>query len=327
LKPAPPPNIIQTSQPIFAFARRKIPEVVVSGLVHVKSQGQAVEGSAQHTQIVSRSLLKPWQFLATDVAGEEDYWSLGLSSHSCQDIHLEKLAELSKAANAGEQELFCPRSYPLDGLTAARQKLSGEGPMRLHHPCSGKHLVMIAGCRKLGMDIDHYLDSEHPMQKRVQNIVGQYLDEKPNWVTDSCGLPTLAASVRTQLTMWERMAISDDVDAVHMKQLWTRNPLLVGGRDRLDSLIMQIGKGELLAKEGADGLLLVQSLPESGEPTFGVLIKLASGYNSSYLTLALWSVLSKRKDLPKPFERLTDYLRSNLEKWVPGDQSLLIGPF
>lgn len=69
---------------------------------------------------------------------------------------------------------------------------------------------------------------------------------------------------------------------------------------------------------------MVQSLPSAGETVAGCFVKIASGYNTAHLGLALWSLLSSRDDLNAPLVSLRDYLRSRLEEWVPKDQTLQI---
>ncbi|MEI6397299.1 MAG: hypothetical protein WCO71_00890, partial [Pseudomonadota bacterium] len=53
------------SKPLFAFTRKGISEVVVHGIVALKHQGLQLVGGDASTIIVTRSLLKPWQALAT----------------------------------------------------------------------------------------------------------------------------------------------------------------------------------------------------------------------------------------------------------------------
>jgi L-asparaginase II len=203
----------------------------------------------------------------------------------------------------------------------------GIRPSRMHHPCSGKHLVHLAACRRHDYPPGGYWNSEHPIQKKLSSILGQQLGEKPIWMTDSCGLPTLATSAKAHINMWERLALADDPKTRRLKEIWTDNIRLVGGYGRLESDLMEVAKGRVIAKEGADGLLVVSALPVGGDPAATVLIKLASGYSVTYLALALWSILSSAPELPPTFVVLRDYLRSRLEKWVPGDQELVLPPF
>jgi L-asparaginase II len=304
------------STPLFILARKDVPEIVVHGasIYH----DSAIESSQlPQFQLVARDLLKPWQFLAADVIGHEDFWALGLSSHSGEPMHLEALSRFAAHIQAGENELFCPRGYPFDWEISTRLKLSGEKPSRFHHPCSGKHLLMIAACRKHNFAIDSYWDISHPLQKRVLGLVGREAGEQISWVTDNCGLPTAITSSRTQIHLWEKLAFSEDIAAVALKELWIHNPRMIGGRRRLDSALIEVSGGRLLAKEGGNGLLMVQSLPNGSEKVASCLIKLASGYRFEHLALALWAALSPRKDLPPAFVAVVDYLRDQLPELIP----------
>ncbi len=320
-------TVVSEITPLFALARRGISEVVITGVSYFKVENEQIQGSDQSVVMIARSLLKPWQFLACDAVGAENFWALGLSSHSGQAHHMDELQHLSKLAMAGEDELFCPRGYPLDPGVSSVMQNSGIKPSRFHHPCAGKHLMMIAACRKHCFDIDKYWDVDHPIQKKVTNIIGQYIQEKPLWMTDSCGLPTMAVSARGLINMWERLLTNDDPKIQQMKKLWTSNIRLVGGYGRLESDIMEASKGRVIANEGADGLLMLVSEREPGQPAATCFIKLASGYSTTYLALALWSLLSRTPNLPPAFRVVNDYLKSRLEKWIPGDQELVLPPF
>jgi L-asparaginase II len=146
-------------------------------------------------------------------------------------------------------------------------------------------------------------------------------------MTDSCGLPTMAVTARGLINMWERLLTSEDPKIQQMKKLWTSNVRLVGGYGRLESDIMEASKGRVIAKEGADGLLMLVSEREPNYPAATCFIKLASGYSTTYLALALWSLLSRTPNLPPAFRVINDYLKSRLEKWIPGDQELVLPPF
>jgi L-asparaginase II len=333
-------SILTGAAPLFAMARRGVAEVVISGVCYFKVEGQRLQGSDPNVVLIARSLLKPWQFLAADIGrgdkatgleaddSDESFWAMGLASHSGQPHHMEQIAKLCEVAGAGENELFCPRGYPLDPAISSVMQNSGILPSRMHHPCSGKHLVQLAACRRGDFPKD-YWNPEHPLQKRLGAIIGQQVGEKPIWMTDSCGLPTLAITAKAHVNMWERLALSDDPKIRRLRALWTNNIRLVGGYGRLESDLMEVSKGRIIAKEGADGLLVVSALAVGGEPAATCLVKLASGYSSTYLALALWSILSTvpAADLPPTFALISQYLKSRLEKWVPGDQELVLPPF
>ena len=323
------PQLAESRSPHFALARQGIAEVVVTGASYMKVAGEAVAGDDPGLWVVARSLLKPWQFLATsqEIMGDAPYWALALASHSGQAHHRDALAQFAKEQNVGADQLICPRSYPMDSFEAFKLQLAKEPPSRLNHPCSGKHLAALAFAKSRGWSLDHYWDVEHPLQKQLSTMIGQQIGEKPIWLTDSCGLPTIAMPVRAHLKLWERFILSQEPAYQKVKDLWLKQYRLVGGIGRLESDIMEFGKGKLLAKEGADGLLVVASLPSTHEPAALAFIKLASGYHATYLALALWSLLSRSKQLTPTFTELSSYLKSRLEAWIPRDQELLLPPF
>lgn len=311
------------SKPIFSFSRRGHPEVIVHGITAFKVQSQVLSGEFADTQIVTRSLLKPWQAMgAGGYQGSDPMWSMAIASHSGQATHIDQLVNLLEKTGAKEADLMCPRAFPMDPNLAAQLRISGEKPSRLLHPCAGKHILMIAAARAEGSPIEQYWHDDHPVQKRIQSLVGKEASEKISWVTDSCGLPVAVMSVRALLNMYERFALDTTEASMALKKLWTENPRLIGGARRLDSDITEMSGGYLIAKEGADGLLVVQSLPQDGNSIASIFIKISSGYNAAHLSLALWCALSARPVLPKVFEDLKTYLRSRVEEWAPKDQQL-----
>ena len=311
------------ARPLFSFSRKGIAEVVVHGLVALKHQGHVLSGRDAGTVIVTRSLLKPWQALASGgFDGENPYWIMGIASHSGEAAHMENLHLLIQRTGAAESELVCPRVHPLDSMVAASMKAAGQAASRLHHPCAGKHLLMLASAKREGLSSEDYWNENHPVQKRVQALVGREASEKLTWVTDSCGIPVAAMPVRALMNMYERFALDQSEPVRQLRGLWTEQARLVGGSRRLDSDLIKTGERRVIAKEGADGLLMVQTLPVNGESTGGCFVKISSGYNVAHLGIALWCLLSARDDLNATMVILRDYLRSRLEEWVPKDQTL-----
>lgn len=315
---------ILSAQPIFAFLRHGIPEVVVSGIGVLKIDRRPMTGPAADVMIVTRSLLKPWQMLASGHFKPESFWTLGLASHSGQPQHIESLLRLCNEVHAHESDLICPRSFPLDPAVALTMRSTGAQPTRIHHPCSGKHLLMIGAAKAEGHPVDQYWHEDHPLQRRVFSLVGKEANERLQWVTDSCGLPVAATTIRAITHMWSKLAEDHSEPVSTLKSLWLANPRLAGGSRRLDSDIVEAMGGRVLAKEGADGLFLLQTLPQADELPVTCFIKIASGYSSPHLALSLWSLLSKESGLSKTLVDLREYLRSRLEEWIPRDQEFKI---
>jgi L-asparaginase II len=311
------------SKPIFSFSRKGIPEVLVQGIVGFKVESKVFEGDTADTLIVTRSLLKPWQALGSgNFSSDSPMWAMAISSHSGQEMHLDHLVNFMHSAGLQESDLVCPRAFPMDQTISTQMRLSGGQPSRLQHPCSGKHLLMLASAKMDGGNIENYWHEDHPIQKRIQALVGREANERVTWVIDSCGLPVAVMTVRSILNMYERFALDRSEPVMALKKLWTENPRLIGGMRRLDSDITEFSRGRLIAKEGADGLLVVQSLPDEGHSVASFFLKIASGYSSAHLAIGLWCALSARPVLPMVFEELKEYLKSRIEEWASPDQQL-----
>ena len=79
-----------------------------------------------------------------------------------------------------------------------------------------------------------------------------------------------------------------DMDAM------VQHPDLIGGFNRLDSTIIKAGNGQVIAKEGADGLLGLGIIHPDYPNGLGVVIKIAHGWNAQatwYVARAVLGVL------------------------------------
>ena len=62
--------------------------------------------------------------------------------------------------------------------------------------CSGKHAAMLLACRANDWPIEDYLDPEHPLQKRMLDVLERFTGERPvATVIDGCGAPVHALSL------------------------------------------------------------------------------------------------------------------------------------
>ena len=122
----------------------------------------------------------------------------------------------------------------------------------------------------------------------------------PNWepvrvAKDGCGLPTVSNTVDELAVMFAGLAVEKDDDWIW--ESMNRHPDLIGGFNRLDSTCIKAGKGTLIAKEGADGLLGLSVIHPDWPKGLGIVIKIAHGWNSQatwYVTRAVLGVLGHR---------------------------------
>ena len=206
-------------------------------------------------------------------------------------------------------------------------QLGNQKPTRLHHPCSGIHMLMLASCEKFSYKKDLYWDPSHPLQKKIFSLIGKEVGEQIRWAYDMCGLPTFYIPVRAQLAMWERLALDKTEEVERLKTLWTNNPKLVGGQGRLDSNLMVAMGGRVLVKEGFDGAVLVQSLGIDDGPVAGLFVKVSSGYQRDHLALGLLAAISGQPSLPPVFHEIAEYLESQMDEFVPRGQRFVRSSF
>jgi hypothetical protein len=111
-----------------------------------------------------------------------------------------------------------------------------------------------------------------------------------------------------------------------------RHPDLIGGFNRLDSTCIKAGKGKLIAKEGADGLLGLSIIHPDWERGLGIVIKIAHGWNAQatwYVARAVLGVLGIKLRNPYPLHRQKAFIvprvvpekyNSSLEQVVTWDE-------
>ena len=106
-----------------------------------------------------------------------------------------------------------------------------------------------------------------------------------------------------------------DQDEDWIWEAMVKKPDLVGGFNRLDSTIIKAGKGKVIAKEGADGLLGMAIIHPDYPKGLGVAVKIAHGWNSQatwYIARAVLGVLGFELRNPYPLHRQKAFIVSNV---------------
>ena len=129
-------------------------------------------------------------------------------------------------------------------------------PRRWYHTCSGEHAAVLRGCKLKGWERVGYTLPSHPMFEEYLEVLRKYLGEDWNPIKvarDGCGLPTVSNTVGELAQLLSGLAMDQSEDWIW--EAMVKKPDLVGGFNRLDSTVIKAGKGKVIAKEGADGLL------------------------------------------------------------------------
>lgn len=307
--------------PLCHYGRAGIAEVTVSAAWFFAEDGAIKSASSpKEERFCLRSLAKPWQFLAVANEGFDPRWLIAVASHSGEGRHQALIEGLCAENSIDLEHSCCPAAFPMDDLRSAQMKAHNQAKQKVLHPCSGKHAhVMLQAEKQRVLDGRTYLSPSHPLQVKIASYVRSQ-GIVAEWVTDSCGLPTPVMTAANVALLWARLATDESPLVQSLLSHWTHDPYLVGGTNRLDTLITTAGGAKVIAKEGADGLLMVQTL---GRAPQSVFLKLAAGYNKAAMGLGLIAILRKYQSQLNPsLKRVYEALLPEMPTWHPDDQPL-----
>jgi L-asparaginase II len=256
------------------------PGIVV--VAHVSGRLLACLGDSEHVAYF-RSSAKPFQAVPLVESGAADAFSLAsedlaltCASHDATPAHQRGVARMLAKIGLDEDALRCGVAPPPDPQEAARITLGLKAESQLQCECSGEHSGMLAACLHLGYPLESYTEPDHPLQRRIRKIVAQVLRLSEDDLvtgTDGCRIPTFAAPVRTFAIAYATLAdprqapagagreLAKSLD--RLREAMIAHPALVGGEETLDSDIMALCEGRIVAKLGAEGLLCL-AVPERG---------------------------------------------------------------
>jgi len=273
-------------------------------VVVVDVTGKAIAAAGDpETVAFFRSSAKPFQAVPLVESGAADRFgfdgaetALGCASHNASIEHQRRVAGILEKIGLGEEHLRCGFSPPADEREAARLTLGIKRASQIQCECSGEHAGMLAACVHLGYPVEGYNERDHPLQRRVLEIVAGALRLEPAAISlgvDGCSLPTFGAPLRTFATAYATLAVPDRAPADSGKELansldrlrsaMLAQPEMISGEGVLDTDLMRLSGGRIVAKLGAEGLLCL-AVPERG---WGIAIKILDGMPRALAPAAL----------------------------------------
>ncbi|MEM9783446.1 MAG: asparaginase [Pseudomonadota bacterium] len=279
----------QPANPVLAEVwRGPVLESVHRGRVAVATpEGQVVAGlGALDGAILPRSASKPLQAMALVASGAADRAGLGTrhlalacASHSAQPEHVGLLTDWLASLGLGEAALACGAHPPLDEAAAHALARAGTAPDQRHNNCSGKHAGFLTASRDLGGGRD-YLSIDHPVQRAVMAGLSEMTgaDLGP-YAVDGCSAPNHAMSLAALATGFARLGTPAGLGATHrdaagrLCRAMAAHPVLVAGRGRANTILLQATAGRAVMKSGAEGVYAA-ALPARG---LGVAVKIDDG--------------------------------------------------
>ncbi|MEA2491380.1 MAG: hypothetical protein QOH21_3172, partial [Acidobacteriota bacterium] len=228
-----------------------------------------------------RSSAKPFQAIPLlEYGGVDEYdltpeeIALTCASHGGEPLHVATAAALLRKGELDESDLLCGAHFPYDEKTTAELRAAGEEPSPLHNNCSGKHAGMLLATQVMDVPGVGYIDAAHPLQTLMHTTLADFAGLTPEEIptaTDGCGVPAYFLTLyRTALAYARLMATRHDTagalerygeSAGRIIDAMTGFPRYVAGSWSMTTPLLAAFDGELLAKEGAEGLYAMALAP------------------------------------------------------------------
>ena len=300
-------------EPLVDYRRNGVSETTIHGAVAWAHGGEIVHSFGGNVLCYGRSMMKPFlmKIFADELGGvlNWDQKAISVASHNGDTEHVAAAQSILEESEYGLMQT--PLDVPL--IQFGRQVRS---PRRWYHTCSGEHAAVLRGCKLKGWERVGYTLPSHPMFDEYIEVLRKYLGE--DWspikvARDGCGLPTVSNTVGELAQLLSGLAMDQNEDWIW--EAMVKKPDLVGGFNRLDSTVIKAGKGKVIAKEGADGLLGMAIIHPDYPKGLGVAIKIAHGWNSQatwYIARAVLGVLGFELRNPYPLHRQKAFIVSNV---------------
>ena len=312
---AAPPHV-----PLAVVTRGDATDSVHYGSVAVVDRDGRLAYAAGDPQVLAptRSALKPLQALPFVSGGGVERFgysqaqvALLCASHSGEPRHVEAVADMLERARCTPDELQCGVHPPLFYTLRDEFPPAGTKFTPLHHNCSGKHAGMLAYCRQCALPLDSYLAFDHPLQQAIRQAVSRLTGVPESALVagiDGCSAPNYAVPLSRLAFAYARLAAGrDDADygaaPGRLAAAMTAHPDMVSGEGRNDLALMRTGRGDWVAKVGAEGIQAI-GVRSRG---WGVAIKVIDG-NARGLHPATVAVLDQ-------LGLLDDAQRAELASW------------
>lgn len=242
-----------------------------------------------------RSSAKPFQVLPFLLSGGAEAYgfleseiALACASHSGERIHTTLAEKMLVKAGLSEADLRCGTHYPFNEARSTEMIQAGETPTQLHNNCSGKHAAMLAFAKHTGADLKTYDLIENPIQQQILQMIARFCETPADAIpvaVDGCCAPNFALSVRAMAKGFLKLVFPpadfDDELREACRRVGTammNYPELVGGTERLDTLLMQAARGKFISKIGAEGVWLCGVLPSpQWKRGLGIAMKIEDG--------------------------------------------------
>ncbi len=292
-------------------------------LIVIAGEGNTVAAIGDPATVTFyRSASKPFQAMPLITSGAADAFgfseeeiALACASHSGESRHV-RIAELMlERIGLTESYLRCGTHLPFYEKEAERMQRAGEYPNQLHNNCSGKHAAMLAVAKHLEADLATYEEFDHPVQKAALSIIAEFAEtpvDEIKLAVDGCAAPNFALPIAAMAHSFLNLVSPPDgigdassLAAARIVSAMTKFPELIGGSERLDTMLMQAAEGRIISKVGADGVWLCGVIPCEKYPAgLGIALKIEDGDDKRArpvvaVAVLKWLGILSSEDLPE----------------------------
>jgi len=264
-------------------------------LIAIDGDGKTVHSIGDPRAVTFfRSAAKPFQAIPciTSGAADEFHYSeeeiaMACASHSGESRHVRIAGLMLERIGLNEAHLHCGSHLPFYEKEVERMLRSGEYATQLHNNCSGKHAAMLGLAKHIEADVNTYELLEHPVQQKILDTISQFSEVPVSKIKigiDGCVAPNFALPLHSMATAFMNLMRPEKFDrktqdaAARIVSAMVNHPELIGGSERLDTMLMQAAEGKIISKVGADGVWLCGVLPSEKHPTgLAIALKIEDG--------------------------------------------------
>ncbi len=265
-------------------------------LIVIDGKGETVLSlGSPDTITFFRSACKAFQAMpfitsgAADALGySEEEIALACASHSGEQRHVRVAELMLERVGLNEAHLRCGTHLPFNEKESERMQRAGEHPTQLHNNCSGKHAAMLVTAKHIEADLATYDAMDNPVQSEILGIVSLFSEVPITEIKigiDGCGVPNFALPLSAMATSFlnlisppENFPANICEASLRIVSAMINFPELIGGLERLDTMLMQAADGKIISKVGADGVWLCGVLPSEEYPTgLAIALKIEDG--------------------------------------------------
>ena len=273
-----------------------------------------------------RSAIKVFQALPLVESGLAD--RLGLtdeelalvcSSHVGEEAHVQAARSILAKAGLSEDKLECGAHSPQDAAALRMLIKSGIEPGAIHNNCSGKHAGMLALAAKLGEGTEGYIDLDHPVQRRIADLLDELCSVKTRHLPvalDGCSVPTWAIPLRSLALGFQRFVSGETLSeeraraASRLIAAVRTHPFMVAGSKRFCTRLME-AVPRAFVKTGAEGVFC-GAVPHAG---LGIALKCDDGAHRASETAIAALLASLDVWTSEERERLAGFAEVPLRNW------------